>query len=113
MKPGIGIQGMEEDDNMKPDYNNWVPKKLKYSMLALSAVLLAALIICGILMNGGIAKVIIMIVLVILFAVIAKFTQWCFMAYSAFSYDGKIQLSRKIVEGTADYVHIPDGGTLS
>ena len=27
-----------------------------------------------------------------------------------FSYDGKRQLSRQIVEGTADYVTIPDGG---
>lgn len=96
---------------MKPNYNNWVPKKLKYSMLALSAVLFAALIICGILMSGGIAKVIVMILLVVCFIVIAKFTQWAFMAYNAFSYDGKLQLSRKIVEGTADYVNIPDGGT--
>lgn len=65
---------------MKPDYSNWVPKKLKYSLLGITLAF-------------------------------AKMTQWAFMAYDAFSYDGKLQLARKIVEGTADYVKIPDGGT--
>lgn len=95
---------------MKPKYNNWVPVKLKYEMLALSLLLLITLILCGLFMHSGIPKIIIMILSGIFFALFALFTVWAFIAYNAFSYDGKIKLSKKIVEGTAEYVHIPDGG---
>ena len=30
--------------------------------------------------------------------------------YRAFSYDGKRQMSRQIIEGVAGYVHLPEGG---
>ena len=33
------------------------------------------------------------------------------MMYRAFSYDGKRQMSRQIIEGIADYVKLPAGGT--
>lgn len=96
--------------NMKANYKNWVPEKLKYGMLIFTLVLIVVTILCGI-FTSGVVKIILLVILIIADAVLAKFTQWCFMAYKAFSYDGKIQLSKKIVEGTADYIHIPDGGT--
>ena len=35
---------------------------------------------------------------------------WMGLMYSAFSYDGKRQMSRQIIEGIADYVKLPEGG---
>ena len=32
------------------------------------------------------------------------------LLYRAFSYDGKRQMSKQIIEGVAEYVHLPDGG---
>ncbi len=40
-----------------------------------------------------------------------KILQWSITAYRAFSYEGKRQLSRQIIEGIADYVTLPKGGT--
>ena len=38
------------------------------------------------------------------------FTAWCTFAHKKFSYDGNRKLSKQIVEGTAEYVTLPDGG---
>lgn len=38
------------------------------------------------------------------------FTAWCIYANGQFSYDGKRKLSKQIVEGTADYITLPEGG---
>jgi len=38
----------------------------------------------------------------------AKMTEWCIMANRNFSYDGMRKLSKVIVEGTAEYVTIPE-----
>ena len=35
---------------------------------------------------------------------------WMILLYRAFSYNGKRQMSRKIIEGIAGYVKLPDGG---
>ena len=37
-------------------------------------------------------------------------TLWTVLMYRAFSYDGKRQMSRQIIDGVAGYVHIPSGG---
>ena len=37
-------------------------------------------------------------------------TIWMFLMYRAFSYNGKRQLSKQIIEGIASYVNIPDRG---
>ena len=36
---------------------------------------------------------------------------WMGLMYRAFSYDGKRQMSRQIIEGIAEYVDLPEGGT--
>ncbi|MDO4532443.1 MAG: class I SAM-dependent methyltransferase [Coriobacteriia bacterium] len=41
----------------------------------------------------------------------AAFTGWCVVAREQFSYSGGRKLSQQIVEGTASYVRVPDGGT--
>lgn len=98
---------------MKPNYKNWVPKNLIAGMAAATVVSIAALVIFGI--CGLWVTKTWQIVLGILFAVTAlicgKVLQWSITAYRAFSYDGKRQLSRHIVEGIAEYVALPEGGT--
>ena len=97
---------------MKPNYKNWVPKILIVGMGLATALSIAALIvfgICGLWVTGTWR-----IILGVLFAVATigcgKTLQWSITAYRAFSYDGKRQLSRKIIEGTAEYITLPEGG---
>ena len=35
---------------------------------------------------------------------------WAFYAYRAFSYEGGRKLSKEIIDGVSDYVHLPAGG---
>ena len=97
---------------MKPNYKNWVPKILIAGMAAATVISIAALTAFGI--CGLWVTKIWQIILAIVFAVAAigcgKTLQWSITAYRAFSYDGKRQLSRKIIEGTAKYITLPDGG---
>lgn len=37
-------------------------------------------------------------------------TIWCVLAHNRFSYDGKRQMSKQIVEGTAEFITLPKGG---
>ena len=98
---------------MKADYKNWVPKSMVYGFAGgtLAAFILFLLLgatgailqgtprlICGIVFGIG--------TLVLLF-----FTIWMGSLYRTFDYNGKRKLSKTIIEGTADYVTLPDGGT--
>lgn len=98
---------------MKPNYKNWVPKTLIIGMAAATALSVAALIVFGV--CGLWVTKTWRIVLSILFAIATlgcgKTLQWSVTAYNAFSYDGARQLSRCIVEGIAEYVTLPQGGT--
>lgn len=97
---------------MKPDYKNWVPKSMVYGLVGgtLAACILFLLfgatgailqgtprIICGIIFGIG--------TLVLLF-----FAVWMGALHRIFDYNGKRKLARTIIEGTAKYVKIPDGG---
>ena len=97
---------------MKANYKNWVPKILIVGMglgTVLSVVALIIFGVCGLWVTQTWR-----IILGVLFAVATvgcgKTLQWSITAYRAFSYDGKRQLSRKIIEGTAKYITLPDGG---
>ena len=46
----------------------------------------------------------------ILTVIMALFSIWSLLMYRAFSYNGKRQMSRQIIEGVAKYVKVPDGG---
>jgi ubiquinone/menaquinone biosynthesis C-methylase UbiE len=39
-----------------------------------------------------------------------KATQWSISAYNTFSYNGKRKMSKQIIDGTAEYVKLPEGG---
>ncbi len=97
---------------MKANYKNWVPKILIVGMAAATVVSLAAFVVfgvCGLWVTKAWR-----IAFGVLFAVATlgcgKTLQWSITAYNAFSYNGKRQLSRKIIEGTAKYITLPDGG---
>ena len=93
----------------KANYKNWVPLPMVLGFDAASAVLAgcaAALAVKGRgKLAGGAAAVL---------GAGALGTgcaaAWCTTAYRAFSYDGKRKLSKQIVEGTAEYATLPDGG---
>ena len=87
---------------MKPDYKNWMPKGMIWSFAAGTAVALALTLIVGFCW--------LKILLLILTLVLAGMTLWTVLMYRAFSYDGKRQMSRQIIDGVADYVKLPAGG---
>ena len=87
---------------MKPNYKNWMPKGMIGSFAAGAAVSLALTLIVG----ANWLK----ILFLILTLVLAGVTVWTLLVYRAFSYDGKRQMSRQIIDGVAEYVKLPEGG---
>ncbi|MCR5581023.1 MAG: class I SAM-dependent methyltransferase [Pseudobutyrivibrio sp.] len=88
---------------MKPDYKNWMPLGMVMGCALACCLAFIFAIIFGF---STILGMIIFIVSILLLVV----TIWMYMMYRAFSYDGKRQMSRHIVEGVAEYITIPDGG---
>lgn len=97
---------------MKPDYKNWIPKGLLFSLIAGTALSLALLLIFGVFglgVSGGL-RTGLGVLFAIAFVVCAKYTEWCVYAYRSFSYDGERKLSKQIIDGTAEYITLPEGG---
>ena len=96
----------------KADYKNWIPKGMIYGVAAatvICAVLTAVFTILA--ANGSQSwQTVFAVVFAVALLACGKYTQWCVHAYNTFSYDGKRQLSKQMIEGIADYVQIPDGG---
>ncbi len=97
---------------MKANYKNWVPKAMMYELATGTAVFAAGTVatyfktkkLPAPFRTGALT------VLGLGTAVCGAFTAWSIFAHDRFSYEGRRQLSRQIVEGTADYIKIPDGG---
>ena len=98
---------------MKPDYKNWMPKGMVLGTGCGCLVSLILFLIVGIspVLQEGNAKRICFWVFLILTIILCLVTLWMYLMYRAFSYNGKRQMSRQIIEGIAAYVNIPDGGT--
>lgn len=97
---------------MKPDYKNWIPKGLLFSLIAGTALSLALLLIFGV-FGLGVSEGLrtgLGVLFAIAFVVCAKYTEWCVYAYRSFSYDGERKLSKQIIDGTAEYITLPEGG---
>ena len=96
---------------MKPDYKNWMPRGMVYSFLFAAIGCGAAAVAFGLLPEGTLRTV-----LTNAFAVIALvfcgLTVWAFSMYRAFDYNGKRQMARQIIEGTASYVKLPEGSKV-
>ncbi len=99
---------------MKPDYKNWVPKGMITGFGAGSAFLLIGTLTVSFtsLIGSSTLRWIFTAILSVAFLICAGTALWCIDAYRAFSYNGKRQLSRQIIEGVADYVSAPQGGRI-
>ncbi|MCR5151237.1 MAG: hypothetical protein K6B52_08460, partial [Clostridiales bacterium] len=87
----------------RSDYKNWMPKGMVCSAIAGTAVFLILFVIFGLsdLLKPGVLKTVLFIVF-LLGAVFGAFVSvWMILMYRAFSYNGKRQMSRQIIEGTA------------
>ena len=94
---------------MKPDYKNWMPRGMVLSFAAAFAASAAALCIAR-LLAGGTLKAVLTVVFAVLAVFFCGLTLWSILMYRAFSYNGKRQMSRSIIEGVAAYVKLPEGG---
>lgn len=100
------------DKKTKADYRNWVPKRLLEAKIIESLVCLILFILFGAsdLILQGRQRIIWGIILGIGCLILLLITVWVSFLYRAFDYKGKRKLAKVIIEGTADYVKIPDGG---
>lgn len=97
---------------MKPDYKNWVPKGMVIGSISAAAAGLILLLVFGVFGFGvrGDVRIALTVIFSLVFAGFAIYGTWCVIAYRAFSYNGKIKLSEKIINGVAQYVRLPEGG---
>lgn len=75
----------------------------------LSLALLLAFGIFGIGVSGKL-RIVLGVVFGIAFVVCARYSGWCVYAYRSFSYDGERKLSKRIIDGTAEQITLPDSG---
>jgi len=96
---------------MKPDYKNWMPKGMVLTGVGITALLLALFIVFGLTgLVSGTAKTVLFIVFLALTVIALVVTIWMYLLYRAFSYNGKRQMSKQIIDGVAEYVKLPEGG---
>ena len=96
---------------MKPDYKNWMPKGMVYSFLfAFLGCAVAAAVFQ--LLPGGTLRTVLTIAFGVIAVVFCGLTIWAVSMYRAFDYNGKRQMARQIIEGTAFYVKLPAGSKV-
>ena len=97
---------------MKPNYQNWVPKKMVTGFFVGAGAAMLLFVLFGLtsLILHGTARVVCAIVLGLLTLVLLAAAVWMLLLHRTFDYNGKRQLSRTIVEGVAKYVDLPEGG---
>ncbi len=100
-----------EKKHMKPNYKNWMPKGMVLGFLAgtVAFLILAILFGCTPLLAAGTLRTILTILFILAALVFCGLTICGFLMYRAFDYNGKRQMSRRIIEGIASYVDLPDG----
>ena len=89
-----------------PEYRNWVPKGMSAGAAGGTAALAAGAVTAGALR----APKAVAAALGVAAVGCGVFAAWCSWARGRFSYDGQRKLSQQIVEGTAAYVELPEGG---
>ena len=95
---------------MKPDYKNWMPKGMIYAFLAAFLGCAAALVVFSLSLTEGTLKTILTVAFAVLTLLFCILTKWSILMYRAFDYNGKRKMAKQIIEGTASYVNLPDGG---
>ena len=97
---------------MKPDYKNWMPKGMVYAFLFTAIGCGAVSATVGLLLPGGTLRTVLTIAFGVIAVVFCGLTIWAVSMYRAFDYSGKRQMARQIIEGTAAYVKLPEGGKV-
>lgn len=95
---------------MKPDYKNWMPKGMIYAFLGGTIGCGAVALILRLILNGGTLRTVLTILFAAAAVVFCGLTVWAVLMHRAFDYNGKRQMSRQIIEGTAARVKLPAGG---
>lgn len=97
---------------MKADYKNWVPESLLKGLIAGTVLMLVLFLFFGAtdFVLHGTARLLCAVILGIGTLVLLFFAVWMTILYRTFDYRGKRRLAKTIVEGTAEYITIPDGG---
>jgi len=97
----------------KPDYKNWVPKSMVIGLGAATAASAGLSVLFGATdrILKGRARQIAAATFGIAAQVLLFYTAWMGALHSVFDYNGKRKLAKTIIDGTADFVTIPDGGT--
>ena len=97
---------------MKPEYKNWMPKGMVLGTAAGAAGCFGLAAVCGApgLIKNKSVKTAATGILLSAGAAAGVAALWMELLYQAFSYDGKRQMSKQIIEGIAEYVKLPEGG---
>ena len=96
---------------MKPDYKNWMPKGMVYSFLfAFLGCAVAAAVFQ--LLPGGTLRTVLTMAFGVIAVIFCGLSIWAISMYRAFDYNGKRQMARQIIDGTASYVSLPEGGKV-
>jgi ubiquinone/menaquinone biosynthesis C-methylase UbiE len=97
---------------MKPDYKNWVPKGMVAGFAAGAVCCLGLAAACGEnLIQNDALRIVLRGGLLLGGIGLSGATLWLGLMHRAFSYDGNRQMSKQIIDGVAEYVTVPDGGT--
>ena len=97
----------------KPDYKNWVPKSMVVGLGAAAAVSGGLTLLFGATdrILKGKPRQIAAAAFGIATPVLLFYTGWMGVLHRTFDYNGKRRLAKTIIDGTADFVTLPDGGT--
>ena len=97
---------------MKPDYKNWMPNGMVLGTLAGAVGCFGLAAVCGCtgLIKCKKTKTVATGALLLAGTAAGGAALWMELLYRAFSYDGKRQMSRQVIEGIAETVKLPEGG---
>ena len=101
-----------DDKKIKADYKNWVPKSLVKSLIFTSLVAFILFIALGVsdLVFSGRTRLICALIFGLATLILIFFASWIGLLHRTFDYNGKRKLAKIIIERTAAYIKIPDGG---
>ncbi len=101
-----------DDNKTKADYKNWVPKSLLRNLIFASLIAFILFIVFGVsdFVFSGKTRLIFALIFGLATLILIFFASWMRFLHRAFDYNGKRKLAKIIIERTADYVKIPDGG---
>lgn len=95
---------------MKPDYQNWIPDRLLYATYAAAGVSLFGVAAAADLFGPGFERTFCLSFFGIAFVILGAACIVMRRLHKAFDFEGDEQVSRRIVEGVASRVRIPEGG---